>query len=74
MNDKFWDTTFCDRCGKNLRTFASVMSMFNTQRICTPCQRKEKSHPKYKQACETEREAVLSGFRNFPGIGKPEDL
>ena len=74
MTDKFWDAKFCPRCGKNLRTFASVMSMFNLDRICMPCQRKEKAHPNYQMAADAERAAVKAGVRNYPGIGKPSDL
>ena len=70
----FFEKTFCDRCGKNLRTFVSTMSRFNTDRICMPCARKEKVHPDYEIAAEMERLAVKHGIRNYPGIGKPKDL
>jgi len=70
----FFEKTFCDRCGKNLRTFASIMSRFNTDIICLPCERKEKAHPDYEKAAEAERQAVKNSIRNFPGIGKPKDL
>ena len=74
MTDEFWKTKFCPRCGKNLRTFVSVMSMFNLERICMPCKRKEKAHPDYEKAAAAERQAVRDGVRNYPGIGKPADL
>jgi len=70
----FFEKTFCDRCGKNLRTFVSTMSRFNTDRICSPCERKEKAHPDYEKAATAERQAVRNGVRNYPGIGKPKDL
>ena len=62
----------CDRCNKETATW--TMSRFNTQQICPHCQERERNHPRYREACEAERAAVLSGDYNFPGIGKPADL
>lgn len=62
----------CERCGKE--TNVSITSMFNTEEICVDCKQKERQHPMYETARETERQAVLNGDYNFPGIGKPDDL
>ena len=62
----------CDRCGGNASI--SIMSRFNTDTICIPCERKEKDHPQYQEAAEAELRAVKAGNYNYPGIGKPEDL
>jgi hypothetical protein len=50
------------------------MSRFNTDTICPPCEDREKKHPKYQEARDTEMRAVQQGNYNFPGIGKPADL
>lgn len=47
------------------------MSMFNTDMICPQCKEAERKHPMYELAAQKEREAVLQGVRNFPGIGWP---
>lgn len=62
----------CERCGKETTT--TICSMFNTEMICMDCKSKERNHPKYAEAREAERQAVLSGNYNFQGIGKPNDL
>ena len=62
----------CDRCGK--RVMALRMSVFCTEMCCTACLEKEEKHPDYKRAKKAEREAVLRGNYNFPGIGKSSDL
>ena len=64
--------THCDRCGKEMT--ASIMSRFNTQQICMPCESKEKEHPEYARAVEVEGRAVENGNLNFQGIGLPADL
>lgn len=48
--------------------------MFNLDRICPDCLKKEQAHPKYPLARAMEHEALLRGDRNFEGIGKPDDL
>lgn len=65
-----WST--CVRCGA--RHVITIMSRFNTDIICVPCETKEKAHPRYKEAWEAELAAVKRGDYNFPGIGKPDDL
>lgn len=62
----------CERCHKHNTSFR--MSMFNTQMICSECVEKERNHPLYKNAVETERNEYLKGNRNFTGIGLPADL
>ena len=64
--------TYCQRCGE--RDGITTMSRFNTQTICIPCETKEKSHPKYKEAQEAELAACKRGNYNYAGIGKPSDL
>ena len=62
----------CDRCGGNAT--CSTMSRFNTETICMDCERKEKAHPDYQRARDTEHQQVVLGNLNYPGIGLPEDL
>lgn len=62
----------CDRCGEGVKTW--MMSMFTTDEICMDCVVLEKAHPDYDKARAMERAALLSGDRNFPGIGLPADL
>lgn len=64
----------CDRCGSSLKGQVMRMSFFNTDMCCLPCIEKERQHPDYQKAKEVERQAVLEGNYNFPGIGKPADL
>jgi hypothetical protein len=62
----------CQRCRKE--TFGTIMSKFNTDIICFDCKDKEKNHPRYAEADKAEVESVRRGDKNFPGIGKPDDL
>lgn len=62
----------CDWCKKETTIFK--MSYFCTDNICPECEERERRHPMYEQAREAERQAVLAGDYNFPGIGKPDDL
>ena len=62
----------CDRCGKEMTSFRT--SFFNTEDCCLECIKKEEVHPLYPKAKEVERNAVLAGDYNFPGIGLPEEL
>ena len=62
----------CERCYQS--TDSWIMSRFNTQEICLPCESKEIAHPLYKKAVEAEHAALKGGNYNYPGIGKPEDL
>ena len=59
----------CDRCHQPTAT--TIMSMFNTDMLCPDCKKAEEKHPLYNLAREKEREALLRGDRNFPGIGWP---
>lgn len=57
----------CARCRKNARVVS--MSWFNTEMICERCQRAEQKDPRYQQAREAERQAVMQGNYNYKGIG-----
>lgn len=59
----------CDRCHQPTAT--TIMSMFNTDILCLDCKKAEEKHPLYNLARKKEREALLRGDRNFPGIGWP---
>lgn len=62
----------CVRCGAvNVTT---IMSRFNTDTICLPCQEVEKRHPRYQAAVEAELAALKAGQFNYAGIGRPADL
>lgn len=58
----------CERC-KNPTNGISIMSMFNTQVICMPCKEEEKENPRYMEAVEADRKAIVKGDYNFKGIG-----
>ncbi len=73
MSDTFFTQTNCDRCKKPL-TGTRIMSKFNKDCICEECLKKEKAHPKYKEASDAELKAVQAGDYDFPGIGLPDDL
>jgi len=62
----------CARCHEQTRT--TLMSRFNTERLCPACIARERAHPKYAEAEAAEIAAVRAGDYNFPGIGKPEGL
>lgn len=62
----------CERCEK--QTVVTTMSMFNTQMLCRDCLDKERRHPDYPKAKAAELNALRRGIRDFPGIGKPDDL
>lgn len=64
--------TVCERCGKE--SAIRSMSWFNTQMICRRCYENEQAHPSYNEAVIAERQALMRGERNFPGIGLPDDL
>jgi len=67
MKDDFFSKKHCDRCGKDLTV--RIMSMFNTDAICMDCKKKEEKDPRYQQARQAEHDALVSGNRNFKGIG-----
>jgi hypothetical protein len=62
----------CDRCYKE--TLITIMSMFNTDVICSDCKRKEREHPDYEKALDADVEAIRGGDYNFKGVGRPTDL
>ena len=62
----------CERC--NLKTLILTGSMFNTQMCCEQCIEKEKKHPKYREAVQTELKELELGNITFEGIGLPDDL
>lgn len=57
----------CQRCGK--QTFATIVSMFNTEEICLDCKKTEEQRPDYKAAVEADVNAIKSGNYNFKGVG-----
>lgn len=59
----------CDRCRKPAPL--SSCSWFNTQTLCGACSKEEEAHPDYRYARDREREAVIAGDYNFPGVGWP---
>lgn len=59
----------CERCLTETRI--SIVSMFNTQTICLPCEATEKKLPEYEAARKAESEACKRGDYNFPGVGLP---
>ena len=62
----------CERCKQP--THYTVGSYFNLQMICGSCESKERKHPQFQHALETESKEVLKGNLNFEGVGLPEDL
>ena len=62
----------CQRCYQDC--YATMMSMFNTDIICMDCKKKEREHPRYKQAVDAECEQIKQGNYNFTGVGVPGDL
>jgi hypothetical protein len=62
----------CNRCYTETNTH--TMSMFNIEDICMDCKKKEREHPHYEKARQTEADQVRQGNYNFQGIGKPKDL
>lgn len=66
------ENQICERC--NNKTSSTKMSYFNKEMCCPACIKKEREHPKFKEAQEAEMLECLKGNYNFEGIGKPEDL
>lgn len=64
--------SICDRCGRETTT--TMMSMFNTDILCSVCKDEEEQHPLYSAAVEAELRQVKAGNYNYPGIGRPADL
>ena len=61
----------CQRCGKE--TNITIMSRFNTQEICMPCEDVETKHPDYDKARQAELDQVRMGNYNYDGIGLPSN-
>ena len=66
--DKFFTQRNCDRCGGTLEG-GRIMSMYNEDCICMSCKEKKKKREDYKEARDTEAEAVRQGNYNFKGVG-----
>lgn len=47
------------------------MSWFNLDELCLECEHAERGHPDYKLARYAERQAVIAGDPDFPGVGWP---
>jgi hypothetical protein len=62
----------CPRCGAKTNT--SVVSRFNTERICIPCEEAERKHPLYELAAKAEHHQCTLGNFNYEGIGCPKSL
>ncbi len=67
--DKFFTQKTCDRCGGSLDG-ARIMSMLNTDCLCLYCKKKEKQHPKYREATDAELAEVKKGNYNYQGLLK----
>lgn len=61
----------CDRCHKETNCLTG--SYFNTEMLCTECDKIEQLHPLYKEAKRVEMEEVRKGNYNYEGIGLPDD-
>jgi hypothetical protein len=66
------ENSTCDRC--NTKKSSLRGSYFNTEMLCTVCENKEQSHPKYNEAKNAELSEVLKGNYNYKGIGLPSSL
>ena len=69
MSDNITRHTRCDRCGKDLRSGAT-MSRMNTQVICLECADKEQAASGYAEANKAEQDAILRGDYYFKGLGR----
>lgn len=65
--DKFFTQMTCDRCGSSLEK-GRIMSMFNTDCICTDCSKKEKEDKDYDRAVKADHEEIKKGNYNYKGI------
>jgi menaquinone-dependent protoporphyrinogen IX oxidase len=57
----------CQRC--YAKTFATILSMFNTEEICMDCKDAEEGRSDYDDAVKADQAAVRNGDINFKGIG-----
>lgn len=62
----------CERCGNKVGRH--TMSFFNTETICLPCSKRERTHPKFPEARQAEETEIAKENYNFPGIGCPDEL
>lgn len=63
----------CARCSADANI--SIMSRFNTDRLCMDCATEEEGAPNFVKARDSEHDAVTHGDMRYPGIGlAPEDL
>lgn len=65
-NESSMHRDLCDRCRKPTGG-STTMSIFNTNVICMSCKDEESKDPEYKAAEIEEREAFLSGIKDYPG-------
>lgn len=65
--DKFFTQKTCDRCGGSLAG-GKIMSTLNTDCLCLSCKEKERHHPQYKEAKQTELEEVKKGNYSYKGL------
>lgn len=56
----------CDRCKRELA--GRIMSKMNTDILCPNCAETETHHPDYPAAAKAEREELLKGNTNYPGL------
>lgn len=59
--------TTCDRCSTETRV--TIMSKFNRDVLCMPCNKDEKEAPGFAAARKVEFQAVRAGDYNFAGVG-----
>lgn len=67
--DKFFTQKTCDRCSGSLEG-GRIMSKLNTDCLCLTCKKKEKQHPRYKEAVKAELEEVKKGNYSYEGLLK----
>ncbi len=67
MRDKFFTQDYCDCCGGSLKD-GRIMSMYNTDCICTKCKEEEKKRSDYEEAVKAEHEEIKKGNYNYKGI------
>ncbi len=67
MRDKFFTQDYCDRCGGSLKD-GRIMSMYNTDCICTKCKEEERKRSDYEEAVKAEHEEIKKGNYNYKGI------
>ncbi len=66
------DVISCDRCKIETNTFS--VSYFNTDSICTECEKIESVHPLFQPAKRANDDAICRGEFDFEGVGLPDDF